>query len=240
MLKENPKSYRPELLDDFDHALLSADALCERGDCDEAPALRRDLLKLYRALRRFSEAKELEVGTLTVNPEVSSADSLLYDICRSAQTEAVRHGIVLNYSSAPDACFLADREMIERVLWNLVQNSMSAIGSDGEITLRAVVENGQCVFTVLDTGAGFGDCDADELVNTAPEISGFGVIRRFLALNGSSVHFDRIENHTSAVFSLPSPELSPYLHSPEPALSVISCIPEAELELSVVKNEDDT
>jgi signal transduction histidine kinase len=104
---------------------------------------------------------------------------------------------------------------MRQTLWNLVLNSIQAIGEDGgHVEIAAALENGNLRLSVVDDGPGF---PRELLVGGVRSFSplrpggtglGLPTVRRFVHDLGGEVHFEnRRPRGASVVLTLPRKEL---------------------------------
>lgn len=219
----------------MEHALMLLETLQLEENSSETEGLRRELLRIYRYLRRYADADALRQGKRKPQEELISVSGLLHGILQEAQYEGILRGFSLQEDVDTALFISADSEFLRRILWNLLQNAITAAGNNGEIFLQSRALGEKCRITVLDNGAGFGECDPQELFRNASEISGFGVIRTLLNLYRTELTFEREGEYTAVSFVLPRVTELPELHAPEGKLGYLQGLSDAEIELSALE-----
>jgi signal transduction histidine kinase len=133
-------------------AMLEAveDGLAEPADY--FPALQEQVRTLAMLVDDLFELARIDAGALTL--ELRSAPlRVLVDSClRALGPEADARGV--NLEARGDALALCAPEKVERVLYNLVTNSLRHTPSDGAVAVVVEHGTGEIVVTVEDTGEG--------------------------------------------------------------------------------------
>jgi|GEM_PF-6930563 len=219
----------------MDHALMLAESMQLMYNTPETDDLRRELLRLYRFQRRYMDADALRTGKIKPKEELISVSGLLHSIVQEAQSEAILRGMTLREESDASIFVSGDSEFFRRILWNLLQNAMSAAGNEGKVLVQSRVFDENCRITVMDNGSGFNESDPQTLFREAPESTGFGVIRTFLNLYQAELCFERQGAYTAVSFVLPRVTELPELHAPKNGTGYLQGISDAEVELSVLE-----
>jgi signal transduction histidine kinase len=109
-----------------------------------------------------------------------------------------------------EPCFvLGESKLIERAIRNLIENSMQAVGRDGEIRLSCLRAGDSADLVIEDTGPGFDDEIRDRLFepffSTKTQGSGLGLalVKKVAEDLGGSASLERDGQITRAVFRLP-------------------------------------
>jgi signal transduction histidine kinase len=123
------------------------------------PALVRVMLqqteRLSRLVDQLLDLSRLESGDLPLAIESVGLASLVERVVNEVEVaRADRHIHVRNLVANDLPPVEADRERIHQVLFNLVDNAFRFTQPGGEVTVRAVRENGSCEVSVEDTGPG--------------------------------------------------------------------------------------
>ncbi len=108
---------------------------------------------------------------------------------------------------------LADSAYINRIMYNLVNNSVQAMPKGGKLTINAYKETNDSIITVEDTGVGIAESVKGKLFTpiftTKAKGQGFGlaVIKRMTEALGETVSFESQEGKgTTFMIRLPSPK----------------------------------
>jgi two-component system sensor histidine kinase/response regulator len=70
------------------------------------------------------------------------------------EAKALKKGIKLNLNLDEEAAIMADQKMLKVVMRNLISNAIKFTNLEGEISVSAVVEEGNCIIAVKDNGIG--------------------------------------------------------------------------------------
>ena len=128
----------------------------------EREIMQQSYYRMLRLVNNLSSASMLleEDALTTQNMDVVE---WLGDICRQAQPLAEEVGIQVIFSCDLRSHVVAvNREMMERLLWNLLSNALKFTPRGGKITVSLRQSGGQLLLTVADTGCGI----REELLDT--------------------------------------------------------------------------
>ena len=110
---------------------------------------------------------------------------------------------------------VSDRDLLKRVLFNLINNAVEAMPDGGDLTVHAFKQDNDLVIEVKDTGVGIPDAVKPKLftpmVTTKSKGQGFGlaVIKRITEGLGGTVSFESQEGKgTTFIVRLPPKELN--------------------------------
>ena len=113
--------------------------------------------------------------------ELIDVNAIVHEIFTLLQGEAVRFSIVMRPELAAEAPkIMADRVQLQQVFMNLMLNAVEAMRDEGgELTVRSQLQDGQLLFSVIDTGPGLPAGNVDEIFSafftTKPQGSGMGL-----------------------------------------------------------------
>lgn len=127
----------------------------EDGQVDRSAAkLDRSFYRLLRLANNLSDA-ELLAGEPTLLWQNVELVELVDALCRKARVPAEQLGLTLHFACRERACVAAvDRQLIERLLWNLLSNAMAATPVGGQLRVSLRVEGDMVLLAVSDTGRG--------------------------------------------------------------------------------------
>jgi len=101
------------------------------------------------------ELAKLEANELKPNRETFSLAELVYDVAQKFDLRAQQKNISIQVDVDDNIPYVeADVGMIERVLDNLIDNSLKHTPQNGNIRLQLIPENGRVDVIVADTGYG--------------------------------------------------------------------------------------
>ena len=110
------------------------------------------LMKLINQLMDFSK---LEVGKMTLKPEVGDLNAFLLQALQSFEPLAQQKQIEVELVSLPNEAFYEfDQDKIEKILFNLLSNAFKFTPPQGKITLQCSEQDNGVQIIVSDTGLG--------------------------------------------------------------------------------------
>ncbi|HET7293765.1 MAG TPA: HAMP domain-containing sensor histidine kinase [Vicinamibacteria bacterium] len=185
--------------------------LIERGVAaeeagDAAKSIREECEALEAVVRRFVEFVKQE--ELRLAP--FEAQRLLIRV--AAREERQRPGARVEVRPG-EVTLVADEELLERAVENLVRNARDAAGPDGHVTLSAAAEREQARIVVEDDGPGLSQAQRDALrpfVTTKPGGLGLGlaIVHKIASLHGGRVLMgDRVPRGLAVTLTLPAPKV---------------------------------
>ena len=95
-----------------------------------------------------------------MHPVALNLDKIVEDCLHVHHLQAQTKKIVIKYEAGESFLVMADKDMINLVLRNLISNAIKFTPSPGQITVGIKKENGSCRISVSDTGIGM---DSDTL-----------------------------------------------------------------------------
>jgi len=111
--------------------------------------------KLYLLIDSLLDLGRLEAGEAELNKTLVSPDALIREAVEQVQPLALSKGQALEVRIVPDLSEVsADRDLIVRVLTNLLDNAIKFTPQGGSIRLSAERVEDEMLFTVSDTGLG--------------------------------------------------------------------------------------
>ncbi len=119
-----------------------------------AAKLDRSFYRLLRLANNLSDA-ELLAGEPTLLLQNVDLMELTDVLCRKAQGPAALLDLTLDFVCRERACVAAvDKQLIERLLWNLLSNAMAATPAGGRLRVSLRAEQDVVLLSVSDTGRG--------------------------------------------------------------------------------------
>jgi signal transduction histidine kinase len=198
-----------------------------KGDPLPAAARREYLEVAHRHSQRLKclvdslfELSKLETGAIVLRVEEFSIGELLHDVCQRFRLRAQRLGIDLRVHLDRAQCVVAaDLALVERVLENLIDNSLRHTASGGSIVLRAHASPNHIEVSVTDTGCGIDPAALthvfDRLYREVKSESrtsslsggiglGLAIVKRIVTLHGHTVSArSKPDQGTTIAFGLP-------------------------------------
>jgi two-component system nitrogen regulation sensor histidine kinase NtrY len=178
-------------------SLAALDPVSERAAIGDAvEVIGRRSAGLMRFVERYRRLADLPAPE-TVEVQASTLVAGLETLTRGMAAE---RGVTLECTVEPaDLTLVADPELIEQAVLNLLKNALEAVAGapDGRVRLICGVENGQASITVVDNGPGLTPAQAEAVFapffTTKPGGSGIGLsLARQIAL----AHGGRLEHLT--------------------------------------------
>lgn len=148
--------------------------------------IRQNCYRLMRLTRNLLDISRHDNGFLKMNQGNYDIVKLVRDITNSVKRYAEAKGLNLIFKSEMDSLIIAcDPDMIERILLNLISNSLKFTDKGGTITVKIIPKENNLLLTVRDTGIGIPqnklDCiferfkQADDPFNRNCEGTGIGL-----------------------------------------------------------------
>ena len=176
--------------------------------------LRRNQFQMLRLAENLREFTGLTEGSIKLHRETVDLDKLCADLAESVQTLAP--DIRISYKGPDNACItLCDSERIERLLLNLISNSLLHCEAENSIRIQLGRTADTLQVVVSDNGSGIPREQMDTLFSDyqrSPRLSeagrgagiGLSVAELIARAHGGSLVITSEEGHgTKAVFSLP-------------------------------------
>lgn len=138
------KTYSETLLDVDDNQTKSAFLSVIIKECDRMTRLVSDLLYLSR----------LDAGERILNFEECDLSELLRFVCEKLKIHAQKKNQTLVCSISKEVIGLVDRDKIEQVLINIINNAITYVQEGGKIEVSLFEENGYAKFIIKDNGPG--------------------------------------------------------------------------------------
>jgi PAS domain S-box-containing protein len=113
--------------------------------------------------------------------ELVDVNGIIHEMLTLLKGEATRHSVAMHTElSAELPKIMADRVQLQQVFMNLMVNGIEAMKeSDGELTVKSQLQDGQLQFSVSDTGVGLPMEKMDQMFSafftTKPQGSGMGL-----------------------------------------------------------------
>jgi signal transduction histidine kinase len=118
------------------------------------PALREQVSTLGRLVDDLFELARIDTGVLTLELREARLSLLIESCLRGLEAEARARNVTLETDVGDGVSVLCAPEKVERVLFNLLTNSLRHTPSDGSIAVRVRSAASEVQVTVEDTGEG--------------------------------------------------------------------------------------
>jgi signal transduction histidine kinase len=152
---------------------------------------------------------KIEAGQLTLTLEDYSVPEVVKSVVTATEPLAASKGLKFT-AALPDGLPMAhgDARRVSQVLLNLVGNAIK-FTDKGEVEIRAIVDKGQFVLTVRDTGPGIADADQERIFGEFQQIDnsntrkkggtglGLAISKRMVEMQGGTISVDSVLGHGS-------------------------------------------
>ena len=173
--------------------------------------------RMDRLIRDLLDVARIEAGGLSVEPRPVPVAAVVEEARSLAEPVAVEKGLSLRLrveEGLPPA--RADRDRLLQVLSNLVGNALKFTPEGGCVTLEAHAENGEVVFSVIDTGRGIDEESREHLFDRFWQMNrrdregaglGLAIVKGILDAHGSWIRVESEEGKgTTFRFGMPAVE----------------------------------
>jgi two-component system sensor histidine kinase/response regulator len=184
-------------------------------DSQQRPALERDLLTATNStmdmLTNLLQWSRSQMEGPRVNLQPVNLRSAIQSTLGMAATQAAKKDIVFSYHIPANLMLLADADMLQLVVRNLVSNAIKFTPLGGTIKIDAQQVHHECKITVSDTGKGIDKQKQDKIfsVNTEPAFGtnnekgvGLGLLlcKEFIERQGGRIGFESVFGRGSNFF----------------------------------------
>jgi heavy metal sensor kinase len=183
-------------------------ALAKQRSADE---YQESLLLIQEEAERLSRIVEdlfilarqpIDAPATLIRERVSLNDAVK-DCARAAQVLATRKGVRLTTENNSASIHLnADKELITRMILNLLDNAVKYTPAGGEISLALTRQNGNAEIVVRDTGIGIPEVDRQRIFDRFYRVDkarsralggaglGLSIVRWIVEVHGGEIHID--------------------------------------------------
>jgi signal transduction histidine kinase/HAMP domain-containing protein len=147
---------------------------------------------------------KIEAGQLTLTLEDYSVPEVVKSVVTATEPLAISKGLKFT-AALQDGLPMAhgDARRVSQVLLNLVGNAIK-FTDKGEVEIRAIVDKGQFVLTVRDTGPGIADADQERIFGEFQQIDnsntrkkggtglGLAISKRMVEMQGGTISVDSV------------------------------------------------
>jgi len=145
---------------------------------------------------------KIEAGQLTLTLEDYSLPEVVQSVVTAAEPLATSKGLKFTAALEDDLPKArGDARRVSQVLLNLVGNAIK-FTDEGEVEIRAMLNNSQFVLTVRDTGPGIADADQERIFGEFQQIDntntrkkggtglGLAISKRMVEMQGGTISVD--------------------------------------------------
>jgi signal transduction histidine kinase len=173
----------------------------------------------YAILQNLLDWSRSQTGMLKFNPERIDLNNLINENITNLQLLATNKDISLFSEAEKSLYIFADKNMINTILRNLLSNAIKFTHKSGKVTVSAIINSGDVVISVKDTGIGISKENIDKLFRIDTKFSmpgtnneqgtglGLKLSKEFVEKQGGKIWVESIENKGSEFkFSIPIKE----------------------------------
>jgi signal transduction histidine kinase len=179
---------------------------------------RKHTLRLGDLIGDLFELSKLDSASIHPSIEAFSLAELMHDIVHEYELDAQKRNVTLSINAPEDpAVVYADIGLVQRVLENLIRNSLKFTPVGGNISIRLDKKPGAVAVTVEDTGCGIPEEElehvfdrfyrAENSTQNGSKSAGLGlaIVRKILDLHGSRITVNsQVDQGTCFEFDLPT------------------------------------
>jgi signal transduction histidine kinase/ligand-binding sensor domain-containing protein/DNA-binding response OmpR family regulator len=205
---------------------------------EQLSIVKRNAYRLLNLVNQLLDFRSLEQKELRLTPTPGDIVAFAREVAASFKDLADRRQIQYGFNSSLDHFYTSfDKDKIERVLFNLLNNAFKFTGKDGHISLELtrLDDNREIVLTVRDTGAGisgeeqphifdrFFQAESNPGIMNQGSGIGLSICKEFVRLHHGSIHVESTYGKGSHFIvrlpleELPAPAAGPQPDIPAPA-----------------------
>lgn len=172
--------------------------------------IRNNCYRMLRLTNNLLDLTKLEAGYLSLKPVNCSLDALVEEIVQSVVPYAAQRQLELSCIRPPEPVLTAvDTEKIERIVLNLLSNSIKFTKPGGMIRVATGIADGRATISVKDTGVGIPPAMQEEIFvrfkqageHPVLEKEGYGIglslVKSFVALHQGGIRILSEKDHGS-------------------------------------------
>lgn len=198
--------------------LIKNDELSTEERREYLEIARKHTLRLGELIGDLFELSKLDSASIHPSMEAFSLAELLHDIVHEYKLDAQKRNVTLEITAPDDPTIVfADIGLMQRVLENLIRNSLKFTPAGGNISIRLDKKPGVIAVAVEDTGCGIAEEDLEHVFDrfyraenanqnrTNNAGLGLAIVRRILDLHGSRITVSsQVDRGTRFEFDLPT------------------------------------
>ncbi len=132
---------------------LFAGLIKRGGTQEEQQRWAESIIRVVKSINNLISNMLIFTRPIYVEPAPFNVKELLKE-CLEAASSAIREKGIEVVLEGEEAEVWADRELMKQAILNLVINAIQAMDNGGRLTLKAIVNEGECIIQVGDTGCG--------------------------------------------------------------------------------------
>ena len=181
-----------------------------------AAEMNNSLKNQFKLLENLLEWSRLQTGRMQYAPVKCSLFEKVNDVTSLLSGNALKKNITMESYIRPNAFILADTNMLQSILQNLLANAIKFTKSGGKIDVKAAAENGMMKISVKDTGVGIGQDSLHKIFRTDSTVTtpgtenekgtGLGLLlcKEMIERHGGTISVEsELEKGTTFFFTLP-------------------------------------
>jgi signal transduction histidine kinase len=184
-------------------------------DSPQRPAIEHDLLvatnSTMEMLTNLLQWSRSQMEGPTVNLATINLLNIIKSTLDMAKTQADKKGIDLNYTIDPGVTVVADKDMLQLVVRNLISNAIKFTPPGGIININTQLIQHECKIIVSDNGKGIDRSKQEKIfsINTEPGLGtnnekgvGLGLLlcKEFIERQGGRIGFESVFGKGSSFF----------------------------------------
>jgi two-component system sensor histidine kinase BaeS len=170
-------------------------------------SLHAEALRLHRLVDDLYQLALSDLGTLTYHKEDLDLAEVLRNSIEPYRAEFTRKGIKLSsdISNESEITVFADRERLQQLLTNLIDNSLKYTDTGGELVIRLACSNNQAALEFQDSSPGVPEDELDRLFDRLYRVEGSRNRSSGGAGLGLAICRNIVEAHAGTITAHPSP-----------------------------------
>jgi len=170
-------------------------------------SLHAEAMRLNRLVDDFYQLSLTDIGALTYRKENLDLDNVLGDSIESYRTEFGRKGIRItkNFSGEREILMFADRERLNQLFTNVLENSLRYTDRGGELVIGLTSTEGQVTIEFQDSTPGVPVGELDRLFERLYRVEGSRSRTSGGAGLGLAICKNIVEAHEGTISAHPSP-----------------------------------
>ncbi len=138
--------------------------------------------KLMDIVNTLLDISRIESGRMEIKIAPFDIVKLISDVADFLAPQVESNGLQLNLDAPKAVNVFIDKNLIERVLINLINNAIKFTSSGGKITVKVMLQNHKTLISISDTGCGIKSDDMDKIFqeffrveSTSTQVKGSGL-----------------------------------------------------------------
>ena len=165
---------------------------------DQLKLVQRNSDHLLKLINQLLDLAKLESGSLKIEKSEGDLFSFIRALASSFESFARQKNVSIHVDVPTDSCTaLFDKDKLETILINLVNNAIKFTSSHGDVNVKARLENDQLILSVIDTGIGIPEDQQSKIFERFHQVSeahkevgtgiGLSLVKELVALMGGSI-----------------------------------------------------